>query len=195
MGLWKQRSEMRVATLMAAVLFALLAPGCGPSSPTPPTPPPTDATGEPEPVGETGEPDEQLEAPVPEPPVAEVPEPVEPEPVAIAVEIPGGPVSGLIDGQPFVLASASIHASVVTLTGEGGRSVSVILFDQADGSVDLTEGDWPFGSPHVVLRTGGGEAAMTWTDGYRLRLDLEAGTVFLELPEGRGLIAGLFDTQ
>ncbi len=179
---------------MAAVLVSLLAPGCGPSSPTPPTPPPANASGEPEPAGETAEVDEQLEAPAPEQPVEESAEPVEPEPAAIAIEIPDGPVLGSIDGQPFVLAKASIHASVVTLTGEGGRSVSLILFDEADGVVELTEGDWPFGSPHVVLRTVGDEPAMTWTDGYRLRLDLQGGTVFLELPEGRGVIAGRFDT-
>ena len=196
MDLWKRRSKIRVAALAGCVmLVALHAPGCGPSSPAPPSGPSANASDEPETAGESAEPNEQTVEPAPQPPAEEPTEPVEPEPVVAPVEIPDGPVTGTIDGQAFTLASASVHGSVVTLTGEGGRSVSVILFDEADGVVDLTEGDWPFGSPHVVLRPGGDELATTWTDGYRLRLNLEAGEVFLELPAGRGLIAGRFDTQ
>jgi len=196
MDLWKRLSKIRVAALAVGVmLVALHAPGCGPSSPAPPSAPAAGDSDEPKTVAQTPETDEASETPTAPSPVETPTEPVEPEPIVVPVEIPGGPVAGTIDGQAFTLADASVHGSVVTLTGEGGRSVSVILFDQADGVVDLIEGDWPFGSPHVVLRPGGGEPATTWTDGYRLRLDLKAGEVFLELPAGRGLIAGRFDTQ
>jgi hypothetical protein len=194
MDLLKWVVDKRVASLAAVVaLVGFMTPGCGPSSPKTPTTPPAGVSDEPETPDEPAETGEVSE--VPDPQIPETPtEPVEPEPAVVPVEIPDGPMSGSIDGQGFVLASVSVHGSVVTLTGEGGRSVSVILFDEADGAVDLTDGDWPFGSPHVVLRPGGNEPAITWTEGYRLRLDLEAGTMFLELPEGRGVITGRFDT-
>jgi hypothetical protein len=194
MDLWKRLSEMRVAALAGCVVaVAMTGPGCGPSSPAVPSAPAAGDSDEPETAAQTPEADEASEPPAA--PVETPTEPVEPEPVVIPVKIPDGPVSGMIDGQAFVLSAASVHESVVTLTGEGGRSVSVILFDEADGAVDLTGGAWPFGSPHVVLRPGDGKPATTWTDGYRLRLDLKAGELFIKLPEGRGVIAGRFDTQ
>jgi hypothetical protein len=196
MDLLRWMVDKRVAGLVAAVvLVGFMTPGCGPSSPKTPTTPPTGVSDESETPDEPAETGQVSEIPAPQTPVETPAEPVDPEPVVVPVEIPDGPVAGMIDGQVFVLGNASVHESVVTLTGEGGRSVSVILFDEADGAVDLTGGAWPFGSPHVVLRPGDGKPATTWTDGYRLRLDLKAGELFIKLPEGRGVIAGRFDTQ
>ena len=165
------------------------ASGCG--RPTPP-PAPTPIAPEPE------EPSpKEVSEPQPEP------QDVEPEPVAPTVAaptIPDAPVSGVLDGEPFALAKAEMRDAVLTLTDADGRTIAVVVFHRAGesvGLIDLTSGEIPFGSPHVVVRAGADQAAMDYTESYRLRLELDGGRggIWLELPEGRGIVAGTIDLR
>lgn len=185
------------AILWAALTLTAAAPGCGRSSPPPappPAPPPPDETGVPRSGQEPGQ--------------APQAEPAPPVPAAAAPAIPATPAAGTIDAAPFVLAGAWIDESVLTLTDIGGRSVVIAIFrpgsgdapssDGAGGVIDLTAGPIPFGSPHIIVRPGPGGRAETYTDGYRLRLELPDptggdGGLWLELPGGRGTIAGRFE--
>jgi len=163
------------------------APGCERPKP-PPAPTPI------EPAPEVPVP-EALPEPPPEPEATDS----EPEaPTAAEPEIPDAPASGRLDDAPFALAQATVEHSVLSLTDTNGRTIAIVLFSRKDelpGTIDLTSGEIPFGSPHVVVRTGEDQPARNYTGGYRLLLELDggAGGIWLELPEDRGTVAGRFD--
>lgn len=175
------------SVLGLGIWMALAMAGCG--KPTPPSPPvvPEPEVSDPEP-----------EAVTPEPEVVE-PEPV--LPVVSPPAIPAEAVAGTLDGEPFAVAAVSLDGTVLTLTDEAGRTVAVVVFDRVgDGtgvSIDLTGGEVPFGSPHVVVRAGEGSPTRSYTGGYRLLLELGdgAGGIWLQLPDERGEVAGTFEWE
>lgn len=165
--------------------------GCGKSSSNS-TPPPTPAHAAGAQDDGVGKPPPDEAAPTPEPsppeptPVTEVAEPARPV-------IPESPVAGEIDGRAFEVAAVRRDGSTVVIRDGDGRSVTLVLFDDRKDVEVL--GDVQFGDPQVFVRADPGQPPEAFVEGYRLIFDQEAGRLWLELPEGRGTIAGTFKLE
>lgn len=165
---------------MIGAAWLMSVAGC--SKPAPPPNPPPSSTETPE------EPAQPAAKPVPDSSTPE-PKPAEPQ----RPTIPEGPIAGIVDGQPFEVASVVRDGSTVTFATADGSGVTLAFF----GSLRQFEvlGESTFGSPHVYVRSPADAAAKAYVDGYHLVYNETTGELWLELPDGRGVIAGRFTLE
>ncbi len=194
---WLHRWRLTDRHGSAGLVFGVVAfgLGCGPSTPTETVPPQESSQTDTDEIGTTDQPD------VDETPVVE-PKPVAVEP-ALADEstspdkpaepqVADGPVAGDLDGQRFDLAQASLNDTTLAFTDSTGRVVTVAIFGSTTDAMRLIDDVIPFGSPHIYVKPGRDAPPAAYTEGYRMLLDVPAGTIWLELPDERGLISGHF---
>lgn len=169
-----------VRMVVAAIVCAAFS-GCRKATPPPPPPaPPSPAVPESTPP-ETAEPPET--APEAPPPVQQTERPT----------IPDRPVSGEIDGHDFKLARVTRQDATVLIEGDDGRGVTLAVFGSAGPFEILDEAG--FGAPHVYVRSPRDAPARGYVTGYRLIYDEVQGLLYLQLPGGRGTIAGRFTIE
>lgn len=167
--------------LVASIVLSAACWGCRKA--TAPPPPPTPAappTPEPAP-GDTTEPPGT--APEATPTVEQIKRPA----------IPEHPVRGQIDGRDFELARVQRQDATVLILGQDGRGVTLALFG-SPGPFEILE-EPGFGAPHVYVRSPQDAPARGYVAGFRLIYDEAQGLLYLQLPEGRGTIAGRFTIE